>query len=276
MATKPTKPENAATPLSSRARPSGMAIAKSTGRNVTATRPGLAIQVKTRWKPSPFRPRQRSLGAAPAQVGLAWLLHDAANVVLIPGTADPGPWRRTSPSAGSSWTGRASPRSTPCPAARRTTAGSAERGAETWRAGPGRRRRRAGRSSRRRPGATGRRVPPPRWRSRGRDCAACAGRVTAEPSVCSGATAAGRRCARRSERPSLPGSPERDASGPDGSWPLSGRRPGRESACGTQGVDEGRAVPRPLRASLAAVERCTPRSTAVTASAESVRREPAS
>ncbi|MEV4048723.1 aldo/keto reductase [Streptomyces sp. NPDC049744] len=31
----------------------------------------------------------RALGAAPAQVGLAWLLHHAANVLLIPGTADP-------------------------------------------------------------------------------------------------------------------------------------------------------------------------------------------
>ncbi|CAL9345095.1 Pyridoxine 4-dehydrogenase [Streptomyces sp. enrichment culture] len=32
----------------------------------------------------------RALGATPAQVGLAWLLHHAANVSLIPGTADPG------------------------------------------------------------------------------------------------------------------------------------------------------------------------------------------
>ncbi|CAL9339993.1 aldo/keto reductase [Streptomyces hyderabadensis] len=32
----------------------------------------------------------RALGATPAQVGLAWLLHHAANVLLIPGTADPG------------------------------------------------------------------------------------------------------------------------------------------------------------------------------------------
>ncbi|MEU5139642.1 aldo/keto reductase [Streptomyces sp. NPDC021139] len=31
----------------------------------------------------------RALGATPAQVGLAWLLHHAANVLLIPGTADP-------------------------------------------------------------------------------------------------------------------------------------------------------------------------------------------
>ncbi|GHE09575.1 aldo/keto reductase [Streptomyces alanosinicus] len=31
----------------------------------------------------------RELGAAPAQVGLAWLLHHAPNVLLIPGTADP-------------------------------------------------------------------------------------------------------------------------------------------------------------------------------------------
>ncbi|MFF3488910.1 aldo/keto reductase [Streptomyces sp. NPDC002701] len=31
----------------------------------------------------------RELGATPAQVGLAWLLHHAPNVLLIPGTADP-------------------------------------------------------------------------------------------------------------------------------------------------------------------------------------------
>ncbi|TLP66379.1 aldo/keto reductase [Microbispora triticiradicis] len=31
-----------------------------------------------------------SLGVTPAQVGLAWLLHHAPNVLLIPGTADPG------------------------------------------------------------------------------------------------------------------------------------------------------------------------------------------
>lgn len=31
----------------------------------------------------------RSLGSTPAQVGLAWLLHHAPNVLLIPGTADP-------------------------------------------------------------------------------------------------------------------------------------------------------------------------------------------
>ncbi|WP_030608146.1 aldo/keto reductase [Streptomyces sclerotialus] len=31
----------------------------------------------------------RDLGATPAQVGLAWLLHHAPNVLLIPGTADP-------------------------------------------------------------------------------------------------------------------------------------------------------------------------------------------
>lgn len=30
----------------------------------------------------------QSLGATPAQVGLAWLLHHAPNVLLIPGTAD--------------------------------------------------------------------------------------------------------------------------------------------------------------------------------------------
>jgi aryl-alcohol dehydrogenase-like predicted oxidoreductase len=30
-----------------------------------------------------------SLGATPAQIGLAWLLHHAPNVLLIPGTADP-------------------------------------------------------------------------------------------------------------------------------------------------------------------------------------------
>lgn len=32
----------------------------------------------------------RSLGATPAQVGLAWLLHHAPNTLLIPGTADAG------------------------------------------------------------------------------------------------------------------------------------------------------------------------------------------
>jgi pyridoxine 4-dehydrogenase len=32
----------------------------------------------------------RSLGVTPAQVGLAWLLHHAPNVLLIPGTADAG------------------------------------------------------------------------------------------------------------------------------------------------------------------------------------------
>ncbi|RKN43746.1 aldo/keto reductase [Streptomyces hoynatensis] len=31
-----------------------------------------------------------SLGCTPGQVGLAWLLHHAPNVLLIPGTADPG------------------------------------------------------------------------------------------------------------------------------------------------------------------------------------------
>ncbi|MEU2630624.1 aldo/keto reductase, partial [Kitasatospora sp. NPDC007106] len=31
----------------------------------------------------------RSLGVTPSQVGLAWLLHQAPNVLLIPGTADP-------------------------------------------------------------------------------------------------------------------------------------------------------------------------------------------
>lgn len=31
-----------------------------------------------------------ALGVTPAQVGLAWLLHHAPNVLLIPGTADPG------------------------------------------------------------------------------------------------------------------------------------------------------------------------------------------
>lgn len=36
------------------------------------------------------RSAARELGATPAQVGLAWLLHHAANVLLIPGTADPG------------------------------------------------------------------------------------------------------------------------------------------------------------------------------------------
>jgi pyridoxine 4-dehydrogenase len=30
----------------------------------------------------------RSLGRAPAQIGLAWLLHHAPNVLLIPGTAN--------------------------------------------------------------------------------------------------------------------------------------------------------------------------------------------
>ncbi|MGW4026938.1 aldo/keto reductase [Streptomyces sp. NPDC005009] len=32
----------------------------------------------------------RELGATPAQVGLAWLLHHSPDVLLIPGTADPG------------------------------------------------------------------------------------------------------------------------------------------------------------------------------------------
>lgn len=32
----------------------------------------------------------RELGVTPAQVGLAWLLHHSPNVLLIPGTADPG------------------------------------------------------------------------------------------------------------------------------------------------------------------------------------------
>ncbi|GGW99210.1 oxidoreductase [Streptomyces malachitofuscus] len=36
------------------------------------------------------RAAARELGATPAQVGLAWLLHHAPNVLLIPGTADPG------------------------------------------------------------------------------------------------------------------------------------------------------------------------------------------
>jgi aryl-alcohol dehydrogenase-like predicted oxidoreductase len=31
----------------------------------------------------------RSLGVTPSQIGLAWLLHHAPNVLLIPGTADP-------------------------------------------------------------------------------------------------------------------------------------------------------------------------------------------
>ncbi|WP_052869549.1 aldo/keto reductase [Streptomyces niger] len=35
------------------------------------------------------RAAARDLNAAPAQVGLAWLLHHAPNVLLIPGTADP-------------------------------------------------------------------------------------------------------------------------------------------------------------------------------------------
>ncbi|MCW1098893.1 MULTISPECIES: aldo/keto reductase [Streptomyces] len=39
---------------------------------------------------SAVRSTARALGATPAQVGLAWLLHHAANVLLIPGTADPG------------------------------------------------------------------------------------------------------------------------------------------------------------------------------------------
>jgi pyridoxine 4-dehydrogenase len=30
-----------------------------------------------------------SLGVTPSQIGLAWLLHHAPNVLLIPGTADP-------------------------------------------------------------------------------------------------------------------------------------------------------------------------------------------
>ena len=37
----------------------------------------------------PGRHRRRAaLGATPAQVGLAWLLHHAPNMLLIPGTAD--------------------------------------------------------------------------------------------------------------------------------------------------------------------------------------------
>jgi len=32
----------------------------------------------------------QSLGSTPSQVGLAWLLHHAPNVLLIPGTADIG------------------------------------------------------------------------------------------------------------------------------------------------------------------------------------------
>ncbi|MFI6347406.1 aldo/keto reductase [Streptomyces sp. NPDC050560] len=35
------------------------------------------------------RAAAESLGATPAQVGLAWLLHHSPNVLLIPGTADP-------------------------------------------------------------------------------------------------------------------------------------------------------------------------------------------
>ncbi|OSP40072.1 aldo/keto reductase [Streptomyces sp. 13-12-16] len=36
------------------------------------------------------RSAARELGVTPAQVGLAWLLHHSPNVLLIPGTADPG------------------------------------------------------------------------------------------------------------------------------------------------------------------------------------------
>ncbi|MEC3975780.1 aldo/keto reductase [Amycolatopsis sp. H20-H5] len=36
-----------------------------------------------------IRAAAKSLNRTPAQVGLAWLLHHAANVLLIPGTADP-------------------------------------------------------------------------------------------------------------------------------------------------------------------------------------------
>ncbi|MFF9488363.1 aldo/keto reductase [Streptomyces sp. NPDC014676] len=36
------------------------------------------------------RSAARELGATPAQVGLAWLLHHSPNILLIPGTADPG------------------------------------------------------------------------------------------------------------------------------------------------------------------------------------------
>ncbi|MDA5140136.1 aldo/keto reductase [Streptomyces sp. AD681] len=39
---------------------------------------------------SAVRSAAAALGATPAQVGLAWLLHHAANVLLIPGTADLG------------------------------------------------------------------------------------------------------------------------------------------------------------------------------------------
>ncbi|MGC0379519.1 aldo/keto reductase [Streptomyces sp. SAI-229] len=36
------------------------------------------------------RSAARELGATPAQVGLAWLLHHSPDILLIPGTADPG------------------------------------------------------------------------------------------------------------------------------------------------------------------------------------------
>ncbi|MNE68609.1 hypothetical protein D3C80_1642810 [compost metagenome] len=47
---KPTKPENAATPLFSRAMPSGMAMANITGRKLKANEPILLIQVNNNWK----------------------------------------------------------------------------------------------------------------------------------------------------------------------------------------------------------------------------------
>jgi pyridoxine 4-dehydrogenase len=46
--------------------------------------PGLPRSPRSR----PVRAVAESLGVTPAQVGLAWLLHHASNVLLIPGTAN--------------------------------------------------------------------------------------------------------------------------------------------------------------------------------------------
>ncbi len=134
-------------------------------------------------------------------------------------------WRRTSPSEGSPSTRRTSPRSTPCPAAPRTTCGSAEDGVRalpTWRAGRGRRRRRASRSSCPRPCSTGRRiaaskVAKPWQRLRSRRSAWS----TSDSSI-----SIPRRTAVNAPSSRSP-DVVRGSSGPDGSWPIvAAYRPG--------------------------------------------------
>lgn len=100
MAAKPTKPENAATPLSSRARPSGIAIAKRTGRNVKATSPVLAIQVNTRWKPSAFRKGRPSVTASlESEEPMPSMMPQNASRATGSMNVLPSPWRNSQSAA---------------------------------------------------------------------------------------------------------------------------------------------------------------------------------